>query len=60
MLLIWGEKDEFADVSLAKQSIALCERGGTLFFGEGTHWVLREEPEPINDMLITFLRSDQE
>jgi epoxide hydrolase 4 len=60
VLLIWGEKDEFADVSLAKKSIDLCERGGTLFFGEGTHWVLREEPKPINDMLITFLRSDQE
>lgn len=60
VLLIWGEKDEFADVSLAKRSIALCERGGTLFFAEGTHWVLREEPQPINDVLITFLRSDQE
>ncbi|MEP5261975.1 MAG: alpha/beta hydrolase, partial [Nitratireductor sp.] len=60
VLLIWGEKDQFGDVSLAKKSIALCERGGTLFFAEGTHWVLREEAASINPMLITFLRSDQD
>ncbi|MEX0839209.1 MAG: alpha/beta hydrolase [Parvibaculum sp.] len=60
VLLIWGEKDEFADVSLARQSIALCERGGTLFFADGSHWVHREEAQPINDMLITFLQSDQD
>lgn len=60
VLLIWGEKDEFADLSLAKRSIDLCERGATLFFAEGTHWVLREEPRPINDMLLTFFRTDQD
>lgn len=60
VLLVWGEKDEFAEISLAKESIALCERGGSLFFAEGTHWVQREEPDSINDMLITFFRSDQE
>jgi pimeloyl-ACP methyl ester carboxylesterase len=60
VLLVWGEKDDFADVSLAKKSIELCERGGTLFLGEGTHWVLREEAASINPMLVTFLRSDQD
>ena len=60
VLLIWGEKDQFGDVSLAKKSIALCERGGTLFFAEGTHWVLREEAASVNPMLVTFLRSDQD
>lgn len=60
VLLIWGERDIFADVSLAKRSIDLCERGGSLFFAEGTHWVQREEPQRINEMLITFLRSDQQ
>lgn len=60
VLLVWGEKDNFADVSLAKKSIELCERGGTLFLGEGTHWVLREEAASINPMLVTFLRSDQD
>lgn len=60
VLLIWGEKDQFGDVSLAKKSIELCERGGTLFFAEGTHWVLREEAASINPMLVTFLRSDQD
>lgn len=60
VLLVWGEKDEFADPSLARRSIELCERGGTLFFAEGTHWVLREEAASINPMLITFFRSDQD
>lgn len=60
VLLIWGEKDEFTDPGLAKKSIELCERGGTLFFAEGTHWVLREEAVSINPMLVTFLRSDQD
>ena len=60
LLLIWGEKDQFAETALARESIALCERGGTLFFAEGSHWVHREEVQPINDMLITFLQSDQD
>lgn len=60
VMLIWGEKDPFADIALARASIALCERGGTLFFAEGSHWVHREEAQPINDMLITFLQSDQD
>ena len=60
VLIVWGEKDNFADVSLAKKSIELCERGGTLFLSEGTHWVLREEAASINPMLVTFLRSDQD
>lgn len=60
LLLIWGEKDQFAETALARESISLCERGGTLFFAEGSHWVHREEVQPINDMLITFLQSDQD
>lgn len=60
VLLIWGEKDAFADVSLARRSIALCERGATLFFAEGSHWVHREEPQAINDMLMNFFRTDQD
>lgn len=60
LLLIWGEKDQFAETALAQESIALCERGGSLFFAEGSHWVHREEVQPINDMLITFLQSDQD
>jgi len=60
VLLIWGEKDAFADLSLARASIALCARGATLFFAEGSHWVHREEAPPINEMLITFLQSDQD
>ncbi|MBX3495202.1 MAG: alpha/beta hydrolase [Parvibaculum sp.] len=60
LLLIWGEKDLFAETALARESIALCERGGTLFFAEGSHWVHREEVQPINEMLITFLQSDQD
>lgn len=60
VLLVWGEKDIFAEASLAKESVALCERGGSLFFEEGTHWVHREEPDRVNDMLMLFFRSDQE
>lgn len=60
LLLIWGEKDQFAETALARESIALCARGGTLFLAEGSHWVHREEAQPINEMLITFLQSDQD
>ena len=60
LLLIWGEKDQFAETALARESIALCERGGTLFVAEGSHGVHREEVQPINEMLITFLQSDQD
>jgi pimeloyl-ACP methyl ester carboxylesterase len=60
VLLVWGEKDEFADPSLARRSIELCDHGTTLFFTEGTHWVLREEAASINPALIAFFRSGQD
>ena len=56
VLVIWGLDDKFGEVSGAEASLALCERGETLFIEGATHWVHHEEPARVNAALIEFLR----
>jgi pimeloyl-ACP methyl ester carboxylesterase len=57
-LLIWGTKDRFLGRELAQPSINLCDEGKLIFIEEASHWVQHEEPERVNELLLTFLNND--
>jgi pimeloyl-ACP methyl ester carboxylesterase len=57
-LLIWGAKDRFLDLGLARPSLEQCDRGRLEIIEAATHWVQHEEPERVNRLLLDFL-SDQ-
>jgi pimeloyl-ACP methyl ester carboxylesterase len=55
-LVLWGVKDVALERGLATASADLCEQADLRFFEEATHWIHREEVEPVNAALIGVLR----
>ena len=53
-LLIWGKRDQFLDVQLSTQSIALCEQGQLVYL-DATHWVHHEQHAQVRDHIRAFL-----
>lgn len=54
-LILWGEKDEFLEVGLARHSMSFCSDARLQTFPEATHWLQREEIEGVNAALLAFL-----
>ena len=54
VLIVWGVRDQFLDVEMARMSLELCERGRLEPIEEASHWVQHEEPERVNRLLIEF------
>lgn len=57
--LIWGMGDQFLSDALAKESLEFCEDGEGVFIGEATHWVNREQPKLVNQMISRFLKEGE-
>jgi epoxide hydrolase 4 len=57
-LLIWGAKDHALGPELAQPSIDLCDSGRLVFIEGAGHWVLHEEPETVNKLLLEFLATE--
>lgn len=55
-LIVWGKKDPALSPQLATESLALCEQGRIEWLPSATHWLHHEEPERVNEALVTFLR----
>jgi pimeloyl-ACP methyl ester carboxylesterase len=55
-LLIWGERDHALGKELAKPSIDLCDEGELAFIRNGSHWVLHERPDRVNQLMLDFLQ----
>jgi pimeloyl-ACP methyl ester carboxylesterase len=55
-LIVWGVRDAFLSKKMAQPSVGFCTNGRLIFVEEATHWVQHEEPERVNDLLITFLK----
>jgi pimeloyl-ACP methyl ester carboxylesterase len=57
-LLLWGSQDSFFAPELAPESIGYCENARLLRFEHATHWLHLEQPEQVNQEIITFLETD--
>ncbi|MFT8243482.1 alpha/beta fold hydrolase [Roseomonas sp. BN140053] len=54
-LVIWGGRDSFLEPAMFRASLALCDRGESLFLEHATHWVHLEEAATVNAALRRFL-----
>lgn len=54
-LVLWGAHDVALQRALAREGLALCDRGGGVFLERATHWVHLEEPEAVNAALAAFV-----
>lgn len=52
--ILWGARDAFLRVELARASLAHCDDGELVVFDEATHWIQHEEPDAVNASLIEF------
>lgn len=55
VIMIWGEKDPYLGVNLAKKSIDFCENGELHLIKNAGHWVHLEESEKANQLIDRFL-----
>jgi pimeloyl-ACP methyl ester carboxylesterase len=53
-LILWGRKDHALDFSLAEASLATCMNGRLIVHETATHWVHHEEPQWVNENLVSF------
>jgi pimeloyl-ACP methyl ester carboxylesterase len=54
-LVLWGVRDVALGREMVGPSLALCDRGRSIFFEKATHWVQHEEAEAVNTHLLRFL-----
>lgn len=56
--ILWGARDAFLGVELARASLAHCDDAELVVFDEATHWIQHEEPDAVNAALIDFLSDE--
>ena len=55
--VLWGARDRFLEVGLARASVALCDHGRLDLFEDATHWLHLEEPEEVTRKLLAFFKA---
>ena len=54
-LVVWGDQDDALLPKMADESLAFCEDGRLERFPVASHWVHREEPDRVNELLVEHL-----
>jgi pimeloyl-ACP methyl ester carboxylesterase len=54
-LVLWGDRDAYAEPRLAEESAALCATATVRHFPEATHWLAHDEAEAVSQALAAFL-----
>lgn len=56
-LVLWGAGDVALSRDMAEPSRAMCDDGKLVLFEHASHWVHRDEPQRVNEMLLRFLEA---
>ncbi len=54
--VIWGKNDAALDASLVEPSIERCSNAEIHWFDEAGHWVHRDCPEPVSELLLSIFQ----
>jgi len=54
-LLIWGEKDDYLNISMASLSSNYVENFSLFTVAGATHWVQQDAPDVVNDKIRQFI-----
>jgi pimeloyl-ACP methyl ester carboxylesterase len=57
-LILWGTHDTALGRRLAEDSLKHCSNGKLLYFEDATHWLQDEEPQAVNQQLLSFLSQE--
>ncbi|WP_372368524.1 alpha/beta fold hydrolase [Candidatus Uabimicrobium sp. HlEnr_7] len=53
--IIWGANDFYLSRNMVEQSAKMCEQCNVFYIEEATHWVHREYPQQVNELIKNFL-----
>jgi len=53
--IVWGDRDAALDAALAERAAAQCDRAEVLHLPDCTHWLLHEDVERVNALIVEFL-----
>lgn len=56
-LVIWGKLDNALVFGLAEESASYCRKSIVRYIDDGSHWVLFEKPNQVNQMMKEFLKN---
>ncbi len=56
-LILWGKKDRYLRPELAELSRDKCDMGKLVLFDKAGHWVMVEEAERVNELILNQLSS---
>ncbi len=56
-LIIWGMRDMFLEIGVARASLKQCDAGQSLFLESAGHWVQLEAADAVNAALLGFFNS---
>jgi pimeloyl-ACP methyl ester carboxylesterase len=57
-LVIWGDQDAYLRRSVTEGLDRWVPNVRVEHIPEGSHWVLADAPERVNELLLDFLKSD--
>jgi pimeloyl-ACP methyl ester carboxylesterase len=57
-LILWGDQDDALLPEMATESLDYCADGRLERFPVASHWVHREEPDRVNELLLAHLEAD--
>jgi len=56
-LVVWGDQDDALLPEMADESLEYCDDGRLERFPNASHWVHREEPERVNELLLSHFEA---
>ena len=55
VLILWGERDSYLPATLATPPPELVPNARVERIAAGTHWVQRDAPDRVNDLILEFI-----
>jgi epoxide hydrolase 4 len=55
ILVLWGDRDDFAVPQLVDESVALCADARLQHMPQASHWIIHDAPDIVQQMLLSFL-----
>lgn len=55
-LILWGQRDQFLEASMAAESLNYCRTGRVRYFPNATHWVQHDVPDAVNSEIENFIK----
>ncbi|HUP09948.1 MAG TPA: alpha/beta fold hydrolase [Caldimonas sp.] len=53
--IVWGDRDAALDAALAERAAGQCDLAEVVHLPECTHWLLHEDAERVNELIVEFL-----